>query len=74
MKRIKDTWISMDDILKVTCEKECENYVQDQYALYIVIKYKFVDEPVKIEVDSYKEWEDLTEEVFGNKGKKDGEN
>lgn len=67
MKRIKDTWISMDDILKVTCERECINYVQDEYSLWLVIKYKFVDEVVKIEVDSYNEWEYITQEVFGGK-------
>lgn len=65
MKRIKDTWISMQDILIVTCEKEWINYATDTYSLYIVIKYKFIDEPIKIEVDSFREWETVTEEVFG---------
>ena len=66
MKKIKDTWVSMDDILKITFEKECENYVNDVYSFWLVIEYKFIDKPIKIEVDSFKEWEDITQELFGD--------
>ena len=66
MKKIKDNWVSIEDILKVTCEKECVNYASDIYCLYLVIEYKFVDKPIKIEVDSFKEWEDITQELFGD--------